>query len=369
MAYHSVFGKNMSFEVLLTYSSKGEKVTAKAHGGPIELFGVTVAQVDDKVRLQTVDTYMDPLAMFRQIAPGGIVNKEPIDRKVDLAKALDPSFAHDAAMAEDPKADHTEDPIQAGLPAHGTTQAASGTEIPVAEISLLGACPFAFHQQVDTESETQQPDAAAVETANGNATVQNVNRVLEETSLLAEVPELPAERREPVSHVQAQEGAQAAEIEHEVMDLDTSAPKFEKDTVANSEDSRALSHGMETGIEERCPMMQHEAVQSVFSAPELDPGVLFPAIANAQDMETVADVHEPVKKRRVDVVQDTPEPIMLLQEVVSPIPEYVPETQESVSPDPGEAVAAPSWSEETRKTHGEMGNISTQESSELMNQE
>jgi hypothetical protein len=126
---------------------------------------------------------------------------------------------------------------------------------------------------------------------------------------------------------------------------------------------------MKDGVEERCPTMQHEVVPSVSSAPELDPGVFFRAVVNVQEMETIADVHEPVKKRRVDVVQDTPESTILLQEVVRPVPEDVRETQESVSPDPGEAVAAPSCSEETRKTHEEMGNISAQESSELMNQE
>lgn len=37
---------------------------------------MTVARVDDQVRLQKVETWFDPLEMFRQIAPNGIVNKE-----------------------------------------------------------------------------------------------------------------------------------------------------------------------------------------------------------------------------------------------------------------------------------------------------
>lgn len=76
----------------LTQHSKGEKVTAKAHGGVIDILGVTVATVDEKVRLQAVDTYFDPLDMFRQIAPNGIVNKQVVNRKVftaDKAAALD----------------------------------------------------------------------------------------------------------------------------------------------------------------------------------------------------------------------------------------------------------------------------------------
>ncbi|KAF2083332.1 hypothetical protein K490DRAFT_20668, partial [Saccharata proteae CBS 121410] len=64
------------------FNDKAEKVTAKAHGGQIDIQGVTVASVDDKLRLQKVETWFDPLDMFRQIAPNGIVNKEPIDRNV-----------------------------------------------------------------------------------------------------------------------------------------------------------------------------------------------------------------------------------------------------------------------------------------------
>lgn len=55
--------------------SKGEKVTAKAHGGSIDIQGITIAHVDDKVRLQSVETWFDPLEMFRQIAPTGEVTR------------------------------------------------------------------------------------------------------------------------------------------------------------------------------------------------------------------------------------------------------------------------------------------------------
>ena len=55
--------------------SKGEKVTAKAHGGLIEIQGITVAKVDEKIRLQSVETWFDPMEMFRQIAAHGTVSK------------------------------------------------------------------------------------------------------------------------------------------------------------------------------------------------------------------------------------------------------------------------------------------------------
>lgn len=64
-----------TFSKALTFCSKGEKVTAKAHGGSIDIQGITIAKVDDKVRLQAVETWFDPMEMFRQIAPAGIVSK------------------------------------------------------------------------------------------------------------------------------------------------------------------------------------------------------------------------------------------------------------------------------------------------------
>ena len=56
--------------------SKGEKIVVKAHGGPIDIEGITVAKVNDRVQLQKVETWFDPLEMFRQIAPKGMVGKE-----------------------------------------------------------------------------------------------------------------------------------------------------------------------------------------------------------------------------------------------------------------------------------------------------
>ena len=60
------------------FNDKGERVTAKAHGGLIELLGTTWAWVDDQVRVKKLETWFDPLEMFRQIAPNGIINKETV---------------------------------------------------------------------------------------------------------------------------------------------------------------------------------------------------------------------------------------------------------------------------------------------------
>ncbi|KAF9698374.1 hypothetical protein EKO04_003615 [Ascochyta lentis] len=70
-------------------NNKGEKVTAKAHGGSIDIQGVTVATVNDKVQLQSVRTWFDPMDMFRQIAPDGVVKKETIDKTMAPADIVD----------------------------------------------------------------------------------------------------------------------------------------------------------------------------------------------------------------------------------------------------------------------------------------
>jgi len=45
--------------------------------------------VNDKVQLQKVETWFDPLEMFRQIAPKGIVNKQVVASATDFAPAME----------------------------------------------------------------------------------------------------------------------------------------------------------------------------------------------------------------------------------------------------------------------------------------
>ncbi|KAF2762417.1 hypothetical protein EJ05DRAFT_725 [Pseudovirgaria hyperparasitica] len=84
------------------FNDKGQKVTAKAHGGTIDIEGVTVATVDELLRLRKVETWFDPLDMFRQIAPKGIVNREVVPLRADdgagaSADTESPSQSHDGA--------------------------------------------------------------------------------------------------------------------------------------------------------------------------------------------------------------------------------------------------------------------------------
>lgn len=88
--------------------SSGKKVTVKGHGGLIDIQGVTVAQVDDQVRLQKVETWFDPMEMFRQIAPNGITDEnltEPESR---------PAERQDNEPSKDGHSTSQEDKIDAG---------------------------------------------------------------------------------------------------------------------------------------------------------------------------------------------------------------------------------------------------------------
>ncbi|KAL4929918.1 uncharacterized protein BDV17DRAFT_260382 [Aspergillus undulatus] len=46
----------------------GETIRIKAHGGPIEIEGIVIAKVNDKLQLEKIDVWFDPMDMFRQIA-------------------------------------------------------------------------------------------------------------------------------------------------------------------------------------------------------------------------------------------------------------------------------------------------------------
>ncbi|ETS83304.1 hypothetical protein PFICI_05180 [Pestalotiopsis fici W106-1] len=75
------------------WNHDGEKVTAKAHGGPIDIQGVTVAHLSPKFQITKLETWFDPVEMFRQVAPEGVVKKE---MAAAAAAAGCPVMAHQA---------------------------------------------------------------------------------------------------------------------------------------------------------------------------------------------------------------------------------------------------------------------------------
>ncbi|KAL4966081.1 uncharacterized protein BDV14DRAFT_199213 [Aspergillus stella-maris] len=53
---------------ILNGTRDGQTVEIKAHGGSIEIQGIVVAKVNDKLQLEKIDVWYDPMDIFRQIA-------------------------------------------------------------------------------------------------------------------------------------------------------------------------------------------------------------------------------------------------------------------------------------------------------------
>ncbi|KAF7348296.1 hypothetical protein MSAN_01783300 [Mycena sanguinolenta] len=51
------------------FNEKGKRVTVKAHGKVLDIEGVSVAVVNDKLQIQKIEVWFDPLEMFRQMGP------------------------------------------------------------------------------------------------------------------------------------------------------------------------------------------------------------------------------------------------------------------------------------------------------------
>lgn len=74
-------------------------VTVKAHGGPIDIQGISIATVDDQARIQRVETWFDPMEMFRQIAPDGFVTKEKIITQLDGSSEAPPVSKNESSQS------------------------------------------------------------------------------------------------------------------------------------------------------------------------------------------------------------------------------------------------------------------------------
>ncbi|KAK9321778.1 hypothetical protein V1517DRAFT_325361 [Lipomyces orientalis] len=53
------------------YNEMNQRVRVKAHGGLIDIQGVTVATVNDGLKVEKLETWFDPLAMFKQVSRDG----------------------------------------------------------------------------------------------------------------------------------------------------------------------------------------------------------------------------------------------------------------------------------------------------------
>lgn len=56
--------------------NSGRTVIARAHNKMIEIFGITVAEVDEQFRIKFLETFWEPDQMFRQLVSGGLEDLE-----------------------------------------------------------------------------------------------------------------------------------------------------------------------------------------------------------------------------------------------------------------------------------------------------
>lgn len=281
--------------------SKGEKITAKAHSGVIDIQGVTVATVDEAVRLQAVDTWFDPLEMFRQIAPGGIVNKQIMNRKVELEHALDTAELSQkdginiAEQHNGESSEHAKDPApEHVIPKHisnGTGEAADA---------------FVPHQGADTEKAAEHRPADPTDPA-------------QEIVASAAVGGADAEWSKPASNFE--DASTTSNTNTSTINEESSAP-IEQSGASVDEPRATQTEQSDTGIDESRATGTYNAIDEHLekSAEEVHP--------HPRDME------------------------------------------EAVDPAPGQAVAAPADSLETKMTHDEMSQLgSAGECPFLMNRE
>ncbi|KAI7461795.1 hypothetical protein KC351_g16636 [Hortaea werneckii] len=332
------------------FNDKGEKVVAKAHGGPIEIFGVTVAKVDDKVRLQELDTWFDPLDMFRQIAPKGIVNKENMNRKVDPESALDVDSQY---VPSEPKVAQPERPnghAKATEPAHpiSATQPSSDAVIP-------------DHDGVKIAEESNQPGKMAPEevlpTHVSNSTGQRAD---------AFVPHQGADTSKPASESNPSDATPAttvvesaavhgadAKLDHPSSNFhDAHAQQSTKGTSSTGTAAAAHDRGLyQTSTANNTTTNPR---QSIYSSAVT--GNVADRLIPAPDESRTTGVHDAIDAH-------------LESSSAADVHPHPHATEEATQAGKGEAVAVPAASEETRLTHEEMSRITGAECPFLMNRE
>lgn len=339
----------------LTTSSKGEKVVAKAHGGPIEIFGVTVAKVDDKVRLQELDTWFDPLDMFRQIAPKGIVNKENMNRKVDLESALDVDSHYVPSEPKVAQPEQTNGQATATEPAHpiSATQPSSKAIIP-------------DHDGVKIAEEANQPGKEPVApevlpTHVSNSTGQRADAFVPHQGADTSKPASesnPSDATTPATTVvesAAIHGADA-KLEHPESNFHDAHEHQPVEESASRE--AAAAQGLDqkpspTNNNTTTTTTNSQPQQSIYSSAVT--GNISDHMIPAVDESVTTGVHDAIDTHLESAAVE-----------VHPHP-HATETATQVGK--GEAVAVPAASEETRLTHEEMSRITGGECPFLMNRE
>ena len=313
---------------------------AKAHGGPIEIFGVTVAQVDDKVRLQELDTWFDPLEMFRQIAPHGIVNKEAMNRKVDLESALDVGKDFTPAEAAQTNGAKTGEPAQ-----------------PIAATQPLAEPVIPDNDGIKIAEEHNQPgkEITAPEEVipqhNSDSTGQPADVFVPHQGADTDKP---ASESNPSDSVPASKLVEAAATHGAEAEIEHPESNFH-----DAHEHQPNGHNSADTAEKKDETAPSSDVRrSIYSSA---------VTGNEEDRIKMAKAGEVKDESKAYGVYDAvDEHLEKSAEQVHPHPH---DTEKAVQPEGGEAVAVPAQAEETRLTHEEMSRITPSECPFLMNRE
>ncbi|CAK3888350.1 Hypothetical predicted protein [Lecanosticta acicola] len=318
------------------FNDKGEKVTAKAHGGQIDIQGVTVASVDEKFRLCDLQTWMDPLEMFRQIAPQGVVNKEVMNRKVDMETALDMGpdgngKASSVAGHGKEKGHHSPDAapeatiIQAKHESNATGLAAD------AYIPHQGTSADRSHEGHSDEMDVQFHDAQ------------------ESQHPAAAIMSCPRTGARAIIATAATHGAQAPVVQPASTYQEVKA-RLPADQPTSSEHQPEQTRSDDDDDDDYDD--DHKLPRSIYTS-----------AVNGREEPSAAPQAEDVAVAR-DLVDSHVE-----QAAEQVHPQQPKDAEQLVQPAPGEAVVAAASSEETRATHEEMSRVTPGECPVLMNRE
>jgi hypothetical protein len=349
---------------------------AKAHGGPIEIFGVTVAQVDDKVRLQAVDTWMDSLDMFRQIAPNGIIAKEPMNQRVDLETALDvgKDYAPPNSLAEATKAEQAANPAtgpQTGCPFNFQLDGAQiGEEfnktdamqmpapqdvIPkhISDSTGLPADAFVPNQGADTQK-------TAFDTQAEPSDSQNLVQSAAAQGADADLDHVESNFHDAHEHQESDPGASQGitteavsqdAVDARPLDVESSLPGLPRSVY-----SSAVSGNLEDRLQQHNDANIHQDLHSASMSNALN---------QQQQQVNYVDTHMDEQKTygTHDAVDQH------LESSADHVHPHPHTAEDRLQPRVGEAVTVAPTAEETRMTHEEMSRITPGECPSLMNRE
>ncbi|KAL1633049.1 hypothetical protein SLS56_003120 [Neofusicoccum ribis] len=352
------------------FNDKGEKVTAKAHGGSIDIQGVTVATVDDKVRLQRVETWFDPMEMFRQIAPQGIVNKEPVarrpsDKPDDLLQpvAYKPVDSNGAQPSRLEGITHLED--QGPEPQSREQHFIPGrsADLPPVSQNEPGAQSVEANGRLSESTMERQPEPivqtlqpaqtndvehpAEAPPTNTAESVRTKPHIQVEPQL--QHPSMPAQASTPIDA--EPEHVQEFDQWHEASDMIGTAQGCEPDKF---HDAIEIDHGNSTASSEA-------GSWTAVTPPASDP----PTPRRSTYSSSITSSSEQGQGSS----QTSPTEAFFQKCPAHRVHPHPKDMEDAVGPQPGEGVAASPDSEEARLTYLEMSKISAFECPFLMNRE